>query len=500
MKILHLSRKVCTLFLVLTVVSKAADTNQQRQLLTQLNSWDGPRYDQTLSAHIQGIGPYGKGSTNTLLLKMSWFLYPNCVFEDNILTDGQAFAGLFSSMGVQGSGRRSLNKTNLLDLMEIINRLPLAPTNQPPKERWLLVSGTRSNQWFTSIYDRRNVPLEVEKLFELTGMGLEWSLPIVNSTTNFSCPSSPGKSILQVAGEASTVASLGLTGAQISDIQGGQESVITNLSFGPLWLEGSLLMSATVSADGRFVAIGRDHEISMFDCVLKKIIWEKSAIVSSADQSHNDSVPRHLAITENNKVLIVNRSNGPLVEKWNLATGEILGTLDSDSSGVEAMTTSRDGRFLAVAFGNGIVHVWDTETNDPPKSFTDSKWILSMVFSPDDRLLAISGYGDKRAFEIWDWPAEKKVLARKNWHTSIPDGIDSLAWSPDGTLLAANAGGQGPIIFETKTWQPLACWGQHPISGGGPTRLAFSADGTLIGQTDSGSLEIIGASTLKDLE
>jgi hypothetical protein len=66
--------------------------------------------------------------------------------------------------------------------------------------------------------------------------------------------------------------------------------------------------------------------------------------------------------------------------------------------------------------------------------------------------------------------------------------------------LAASPAGQGPIIFETKTWKPLACWGQHPVSGGGQMRLAFSVDGTLIGQTDGGSLEIINVSTLKDLE
>jgi WD40 repeat protein len=403
-------------------------------------------------------------------------------------------------MGVQGGGSRNFDATNLLELAEIINELPAPPTNQPPKERWLLVSGFRSNQWFTSIYDRRDVPIEVERLFEVTRTPLEWSLSIVDSTTNFSCPSSTGKSLLQVAGKASTVVSLGLTGAQISDIQDGQESIITNISFGPLWLEGSLVMSAAVSTDGRFVAIGRSHEISMFDCVLKRIIWEKSAIVSSADQSHNDSVPRHLAITENNKVLIVNRSNGPLVEKWSLATGNRLSTLDSDSSGVETMVTSRDGRFLAVAFGNGIVRVWDTKTNRPPKSFANARWILSMAFSPNDRLLAISGYGDKRAITVWDLFDGKKVLARKNWNTSMPDDFDSISWSPDGNFFAGSPGGQGPVIFETKTWKPLACWGKHPISGGGQTRLAFLPDGSLLGQNNSGSLEVIDAATLKSLE
>jgi WD40 repeat protein len=341
------------------------------------------------------------------------------------------------------------------------------------------------------------VPIEVERLFELTGVELEWSLAIVNSTTNNSCPSTRGTSILQVAGESSTVVSLGGSGATIADIQHGRESIITNFPF--VVNNVPLFISAAVSPDGRFVAIGNVHKISLFDCVLKQFVWEKSTIVPSGDDRHNDSVPKHIGITENGKGLIVNLSNGSL-EKWNLATGEKLGSLEGDASGVAAMTTSRDGRLLAIAFENGMIRVWNTKANDPPKSFTDSKWILSLAFSPDGRFLAISGYGDRRTFRIWDWQAGKKVLTRKNWHTSMPEDFDSLAWSPDGTLLAANPAGQGPILFETKNWRPLACWGEHPVSGGGQMRLAFSADGTLIGQTDGGSIEMISVSTLKGLE
>jgi WD40 repeat protein len=478
--------------LPLTVWSKATVTNEQQRVF--LESLSAPWYDSTLSAHQRAERPFfAREITNTMLLKMSWFLYPRAIFETDILTNGQASGCLFTDMGTKGGGTIHFDSTNLSELTEIINVLPPPPTNQPPKDRWLLVSASRSNQWFTSIYDRRNVPIQVERLFEITGMHLEWSLLIVDSSTNFICPATRGKSILRVAGEASTVASLGLTEAKISTIQSGQESIITNLSFG-----STLLTSAAVSADGRFVAIGRLYQISLFDCILKKVIWENSTIISSADDRHNDSIPRHLAVTSDSKMLIVYLSNGTL-QKWNLATGEILGFLESDPSGVEAMNASRDGRFLAAAFGNGLVRVWDMQTNGPPKAFTSSKWILSMAFSPDGSYLALSGYGDKKVFAVWDWFAGRKVLTRKNWNTSIPDDFDSIIWSPDGNFFAGSPGGQGPVIFETKTWKPLACWGQHPVSGGGQTRLAFLPDGSLLGQNDSGSLEVIDASTLKNL-
>lgn len=487
------------LLLGLALPSKGANANQQASAVIPVDSWDGPKYDSTLTAHLQAKGSFYRGTTNSLLLKTSWFLYANCVYEDDVSTDGRAFGELFTPGGVHGGGVGGLGKTNLLRLEECINALPPAPTKRPPKERWLLVSGIRSNQWFTSVFDRRRLPLEVEKLFELTGMELEWSLPVVNSTTNFAGPSSSGKSILQVAGEAPTIASFGFSGAQISEIRDGKQTVLTNLSFGPMWFEGALIISAAVSADGRLVAIGRGHQITMFDWASKKIIWEKSTILPSGDQSRNDSIPRHLVIIEDDKVLIVNRSNGPRIEKWDATTGEILGTLDGDPSGVQQMTASPDGRLLAVAFGEGLVRIWDTKSNEPPKSFRDSKRMSSMAFSPNGHYLATSAFDFRRSLEIWDWRKGKMVMVRKNFNTSIPDDFDSIAWSPDGSLLAANPGGQAPLIFETENWKPLASWGTHPLIGGGHTRLAFLPDGALIGQNDAGGLELINVSTLKNL-
>jgi len=489
---------ICIL-LVVGFSLKAANTNLQPATVASVDSWYGPQYDSTLAAHLEAGGVLFGGTTNSLLLKMSWFLSANCVFEDDIGDKGQISGELITPMGTQGGGGAGLNKTNLSQLKEWINALPSAPTKRPPKDRWLLISGIYSNHWSTFIFDRRNVPLEVEKLFELTGMRLEWSLPIINSTTNFPCPSSRGKSILSVAGEAPVVASFGLSGAQFSEIQNGKQTVLTNVSFGPLWFEGSLIISSAVSPDGHLIAIGRDHQITMYDLALKKVIWDKSTILPSGDKSHNDSIPRHLAILDDDKVLVVNRSNGPQIEKWDATTGEMLGALEGDPSGVQEMAASPDGRLLAVAFGNGLVRVWGTNFSEPLKSFLDSRWISSIAFSPDGRYLATSGADFRRSLEIWDWRFGRLVLTRKNWNTSMPDDFDSIAWSPDGSLLAASPGGQAPIIFETRNWKPLAYWGLHPITGGGQTRLAFLPDGSLLGQNQDGGLELINSSALKEL-
>ena len=81
-----------------------------------------------------------------------------------------------------------------------------------------------------------------------------------------------------------------------------------------------------------------------------------------------------------------------------------------------------------------------------------------------------------------------------------PHGCRRGLLSHAAPRLAANAADQGAVIFQTKTWKSLACWEQRPITGGGRTKLAFSDEETLIGQTDGNPMEIIGTSKIKALE
>jgi WD40 repeat protein/tetratricopeptide (TPR) repeat protein len=139
---------------------------------------------------------------------------------------------------------------------------------------------------------------------------------------------------------------------------------------------------------------------------------------------------------------------------------------------------SADGQTLAAYKGGSSFTLWDMETGteratvalrergDPAVTFTGA-------FSPDGKRLATVG-GD-RVIHFWDTATGREVST-----LPAPSGHTSLAFSPDGKLLAAavpmpNYSGEVHIWDVAKA----ARWPGGPLRTAGlvPTILAFSPDG-----------------------
>jgi hypothetical protein len=397
----------CNALFLVTGAFGAVDTHTPKQ--APINSrFPGTPYGRVLHSHQHESGYHWPDKTNGLFLSLSWFPTDYIPGDDivityDVLANGHASGrteididnGRFGS--VRGSGHPDI--TNFAELAEAVAHLPPPPTNQPPEERWLLVSGIRSNQWFTFIYDRADVPVEVDELFQIAGAGVRWILPQVNSSTN------------------------------LEALPGG----IKRWNTFRLGLRNQ--QTITFPMNG----INLDFTIS---------------------------------------------DDGKTLEETNLATGEKVDSLDIDPSGVEVITASHDGYFLAVTSqnGDGTIRVWDLQRKGPPKILNDFKWLLCLEFSPDGQYLAASGADYRNAFGVWDWRAGKKILIRDLFFYGQPCA-DSLAWSPDGKIFVAKDQIDDPIILDAKTWKPLATW--RAIGGAGrdsQRSVTFSADGMLIGR------------------
>jgi WD40 repeat protein len=171
---------------------------------------------------------------------------------------------------------------------------------------------------------------------------------------------------------------------------------------------------------------------------------------------------------------------------WDLAEAKLAKRIGVGqlSDSVHALALSKDGRLLAVGEGvphaSGAVHVFDMESGQGVASFQEPKdLIYSVAFSPDGKLLAAAAADSV----VYVWNVEEKKLA-----TSIKEHGDwamGVSFSPDGKLLATGSADQTVQIWEVEGWKSALKLRQPDAV----SSVAFSPDGSLLAFTVSGPNE-----------
>jgi WD40 repeat protein len=163
--------------------------------------------------------------------------------------------------------------------------------------------------------------------------------------------------------------------------------------------------------------------------------------------------------------------NGGTVYLWDIAADEKINELENEAF-VHDITYSADGSLLAVACDNGNVQIWDVTQGElltVLEGHTDSSAIV-VTFSPDGMLLASGGWDDK--VRLWNVGTWEEV-------TTIETNVASLAFSPDGSLLAIGRGWRQDtlLLWDVARGEQLAVLDGHTMS---VQSVVFSADGSLL--------------------
>ena len=177
---------------------------------------------------------------------------------------------------------------------------------------------------------------------------------------------------------------------------------------------------------------------------------------------------------------------------WQLCHGDELFTLHRYPRAINALAVSKEGKLLAVATYDEVA-LWDLTTRRPLTGMR-IRATPALAFSPtDDRLLAVGTWNaaGQPVADLWDVNAGKvtKSLAHGGW-------VKSLAFSPDGKLLATFDSGGGVRVADWASGQNLTEFAVPPIRYGYAGVVVFSPDGRrlAIGE-DYGRLRLLDLRT-----
>ncbi len=151
------------------------------------------------------------------------------------------------------------------------------------------------------------------------------------------------------------------------------------------------------------------------------------------------------------------------------------------------LTLASRAEILAVGFWDGTARVWDLGTGVEVMQLPPvGGFIYEIALTPDGRTLAVVSSAGK--IQLWDVPGKKQRGKLQGFNGS---GQSSLAFSPDGKLLAGHA----PIVNALVLWDvdTLTETGRLSVmSGGHMNQCIFSADGRTLALAYGGGNEPSG--------
>jgi WD40 repeat protein len=257
--------------------------------------------------------------------------------------------------------------------------------------------------------------------------------------------------------------------AQVWDVETGQVlatfmpqpiQTSTTQGGGPMAVlsGGNFIYASAFSPDGKYVASAIDGNAIGYDVQ----IWNAATgayirtLQVKANANYNDYITQVGWSHDGKYIAAASPNNGVIV--WDASTGQRLYT----KQGASVMTWSPDKDLLATTVGaTGLVQIWQAATGAVQSSFqgqTGGNAVDALAWSPNGTYIAASGHNVR----VWD------VNTNKLFGTYTGQGndpnlyINGLAWSPDSAKIASLGTGMhvtaphvGYPLDAVKVWEVI---------------------------------------------
>ena len=164
------------------------------------------------------------------------------------------------------------------------------------------------------------------------------------------------------------------------------------------------------------------------------------------------------------------------VRLWDPVTRQQWELPDGHAYAVRALAFSGDGALVAAGSEDMTVKVWSVADRALLHTLEHDDWVNAVAFGAGDELASA---GDDGLLRLWSArtgePLAEPLAADEE--SPFPAGIAGLAYSPDGSRVAA-AYGDGTVVLWGRDGRRLS--GEPLLVDGPASAVAFSADGVVL--------------------